>query len=103
MIRIDRAVHVERFIVGFAQEALNDFEGTHPAPVGPTMQRLATCGRKGTDLAYLQQLLAYWSDGCDWRKQERWLNSFDHRCPHPLRSSGAHVRLVGCSVASTAC
>jgi len=52
MSRIDPAVHVERFIVGFAQEGTQRLEGTHPAPVGP-MQRLATDGRKGTDLAYL--------------------------------------------------
>lgn len=32
----------------------------------------------GTNLAYLQQLVAYWRDGFDWRAQERLLNSFPH-------------------------
>ncbi|GER90464.1 multidrug MFS transporter [Dictyobacter vulcani] len=30
----------------------------------------------GTNLAYLQQLVAYWQDGFDWRAQEQLLNSF---------------------------
>jgi pimeloyl-ACP methyl ester carboxylesterase len=32
----------------------------------------------GTDRAYLEELLAYWRDGFDWRAQERMLNQFDH-------------------------
>ncbi|GHO88827.1 epoxide hydrolase family protein [Dictyobacter formicarum] len=32
----------------------------------------------GTNLNYLQQLVAYWRDGFDWRAQERLLNSFPH-------------------------
>jgi pimeloyl-ACP methyl ester carboxylesterase len=31
---------------------------------------------QGTDLAYLQNLLAYWCDGYDWRAQQEWLDSF---------------------------
>src|SRR5262249_18258602 len=31
---------------------------------------------QGTDLAYLKDLVAYWIDGYDWRRQEEWLNSF---------------------------
>lgn len=30
----------------------------------------------GTNLAYMERLLAYWRDDFDWRKQEAWLNSF---------------------------
>ena len=30
----------------------------------------------GTDLAYLQELVAYWIDGFDWRAQEARINSF---------------------------
>ena len=33
---------------------------------------------QGTDLLYLQDLLAYWADGFAWRTQEDWLNSFHH-------------------------
>jgi microsomal epoxide hydrolase len=32
----------------------------------------------GTNRAYLEELLAYWQDGFDWRAQERMLNEFDH-------------------------
>ncbi len=32
----------------------------------------------GTDLAYLQELCAYWRDDFDWRKQEAYLNGFSH-------------------------
>jgi pimeloyl-ACP methyl ester carboxylesterase len=32
----------------------------------------------GTDRAYLEELLAYWRDGFDWRAQERALNELDH-------------------------
>jgi len=31
----------------------------------------------GTDRTYLEELLAYWEDGFDWRKQEAELNKFD--------------------------
>jgi pimeloyl-ACP methyl ester carboxylesterase len=33
---------------------------------------------QGTNKAYLEELLAYWQDGFDWRAQERRLNEFDH-------------------------
>ena len=32
----------------------------------------------GTDRAYLEELLAYWQDGFDWRAREQVLNRFDH-------------------------
>jgi len=32
----------------------------------------------GTNRAYLEELLAYWQDGFDWRAQERVMNRFDH-------------------------
>ncbi len=54
-----------------------------PAP-GPAWEQ-------GTDLAYLQGLLAYWADGFDWRAQEAWLNSFDHFC---TELDGSRVHFV---------
>lgn len=30
----------------------------------------------GTNLSYMERLLAYWRDDFDWRAQENWLNSF---------------------------
>ena len=32
----------------------------------------------GSNLAYVQELVAYWRTGFDWRAQERRLNSFEH-------------------------
>ena len=36
----------------------------------------APAWQQGTDLDYLQQVLAYWADDFDWRAQERRLNGF---------------------------
>jgi pimeloyl-ACP methyl ester carboxylesterase len=33
---------------------------------------------QGTDLAYLQDVVAYWADGFDWRARERELNELHH-------------------------
>lgn len=41
-----------------------------PAPGAPW--------ERGTDHAYLRDLLAYWADGFDWRARERELNAFAH-------------------------
>jgi hypothetical protein len=32
----------------------------------------------GTSTAYLKELVAYWIDGYDWRKQERAINAYPH-------------------------
>jgi pimeloyl-ACP methyl ester carboxylesterase len=32
----------------------------------------------GTNRAWLQELVRYWAEEFDWRRQEAWLNSFDH-------------------------
>ena len=45
-----------------------------PAPGEPWSQ--------GVDREYLQDLLAYWADGFDWRAQEERLNRYDHRIAH---------------------
>ncbi len=69
------AFQAEPFTVRVSDEALGDLRARirktrwpGPAPGAPWAQ--------GTDLGYLQDLLAYWADGFDWRAQERWLNSF---------------------------
>ncbi|MEX2469648.1 MAG: epoxide hydrolase family protein [Pseudohongiellaceae bacterium] len=41
-------------------------------------QLAGTSWEYGTDRAYLQELVAYWQDGFDWRAQEARLNQFDH-------------------------
>jgi pimeloyl-ACP methyl ester carboxylesterase len=81
---------IEPFSVRVPEAVLTDLRrrvrGTRwppPAP-GPPWEQ-------GTDLAYLQGLLAYWADGFDWRAQEAWLNSFDHFC---TELDGSRVHFV---------
>ncbi|WP_236048425.1 epoxide hydrolase family protein [Paractinoplanes ovalisporus] len=40
----------------------------------------------GADVDYLRELVAYWADGFDWRKQESALDRFDH-----VRHNGIHA------------
>src|SRR2546429_8809542 len=71
-------MRIEPFVVAVSDAVLDDLRERirrtrwpGPAPGGPWAQ--------GTDLEYLRGLLAYWADGFDWRRQERWLNRFNHR------------------------
>ncbi len=32
----------------------------------------------GTNMSYLKELVTYWENDFDWRKQESWLNTFNH-------------------------
>src|SRR6266508_6004361 len=70
-------VDVEPYTIAVADEVLDDVRARlrrtrwpDPAP-GPAWEQ-------GTDLAYLQDLVAYWADGFDWRARERALNELDH-------------------------
>jgi pimeloyl-ACP methyl ester carboxylesterase len=70
-------VEVEPFAIAVDEEALEDLRARiraarwpEPAPGEPWGQ--------GTDLAYLQDVLAYWADGFDWRARERELNELSH-------------------------
>jgi hypothetical protein len=71
-------MRVEPFAVAVSDVALDDLRERiqrtrwpDPAPGEPWAE--------GADLDYLRGLLEYWADRFDWRTQERWLNSFDHR------------------------
>jgi pimeloyl-ACP methyl ester carboxylesterase len=70
-------VEVEPFTIAVADDALSDLRARlldtrwpEPSP-GPAWEQ-------GTDLAYLQDLVAYWADGFDWRARERELNEHHH-------------------------
>jgi pimeloyl-ACP methyl ester carboxylesterase len=70
-------VDVEPFTIAVADEVLSDLRARlrdtrwpEPAP-GPPWEQ-------GTDLGYLQELVAYWIDGFDWRARERELNALHH-------------------------
>jgi pimeloyl-ACP methyl ester carboxylesterase len=70
-------VEVEPFAIAIDDQVLEDLRARirttrwpEPAPGEPWGQ--------GTDLEYLQEVLAYWADGFDWRARERELNELSH-------------------------
>jgi pimeloyl-ACP methyl ester carboxylesterase len=72
-----RRVDLEPFTIAVADEVLADLRARlldtrwpEPSP-GPAWEQ-------GTDLTYLQDLVAYWTDGFDWRARERELNEHHH-------------------------
>jgi hypothetical protein len=48
----------------------------------------------GADLRYMQDLVAYWATGFDWRAQERRLNRFAH-LRAPIGGLNIHVIVSG--------
>ncbi len=67
-------MEAEPFEIRATAEALDDLR----ARLGRTRwpDEVADAGwGQGTDLAYLEELVAYWADGFDWRAQEERLNS----------------------------
>ena len=69
---------MEPFHIDVAEEVLADLRrrlaGTRlPAPVLQTESRPWGAG---VEPAVLRDLIEYWGDGFDWRRRERWLNSF---------------------------
>jgi pimeloyl-ACP methyl ester carboxylesterase len=72
-----RGVEVEPFTIAVADDVLADLRERlgqtrwpEEAPGAPWQQ--------GTDLAYLQDLTAYWANAFDWRARERELNALRH-------------------------
>jgi pimeloyl-ACP methyl ester carboxylesterase len=51
----------------------------------------ATGWEQGTDLAYLRELVEYWSDGYDWRKVERRLNDLEQ---YTTESDGQRIHFL---------
>jgi pimeloyl-ACP methyl ester carboxylesterase len=70
-------VTVEPFRIQVGDEVLNDLRRRIIATRWPEASPGAAWAQ-GTDLAYLQSLLAYWAGGFDWRAEERRLNDFHH-------------------------
>jgi pimeloyl-ACP methyl ester carboxylesterase len=70
-------VNIEPFTIHVGDDVLDDLRDRirrtrwpDPAPGAPW--------QLGTDLDYLQRMLAYWADDFDWRARERDLNAFAH-------------------------
>ena len=63
-------IHVDDAVLADLKARLRNTRWPAPAPGEPWSQ--------GTDLGYLQDLVAYWAHGFDWRARERELNRFHH-------------------------
>jgi pimeloyl-ACP methyl ester carboxylesterase len=70
-------VEVEPFTIAIADDVLSDLRTRLVATRWPEAAP-GPAWDEGTDLAYLQQVVAYWADGFDWRARERELNEHHH-------------------------
>ncbi len=71
------SMSVQPFRVAVAQATLDDLRERLARTRWP--DEVAGAGWEyGTDLGYLQRLVAYWRDGFDWRAREAELNRFAH-------------------------
>ena len=68
---------IRPFTIEIADEVLADLD-TRLARTRLPDQIPGTGWDYGMNRSYLEELLAYWQDGFDWRAQERRLNEFDH-------------------------
>jgi pimeloyl-ACP methyl ester carboxylesterase len=67
----------ELFVVAVSEETLADLRERLARTRWPNEVANAQW-EYGTNLAYLKELVAYWRDGYDWRRQERRINAFSH-------------------------
>ena len=67
---------MEKFEIQVPEELLKDL-GLRLANVRWPDQKENSGWQRGTDKYYLQELVAYWLNGYDWRVQERELNQFN--------------------------
>src|SRR5262245_33163995 len=70
-------VRIEPFTIAIEDAVLDDLRTRIRATRWP--DQIPGAGwTQGTELGYLQELLAYWANGFDWRRQEHRLNSHRH-------------------------
>jgi pimeloyl-ACP methyl ester carboxylesterase len=94
---------LEPFTIAVGEDVLADLRARVRATRWP--DQIPGIGwRQGTELTYLKDLLDYWADGFDWRRQEGWLNG--HRqlvvdidgvtvhCVHEPARGGAGIPLI---------
>jgi hypothetical protein len=68
---------IQPFRIDIAQQILSDLQ-QRLKNIRWTSQIAGTGWNAGTDVEYLQELVAYWQRDFDWRQQERSLNQFAH-------------------------
>ncbi len=78
------------FSIRFEEESLSDLRARIHQTRWPD-QAPGAAWEQGTDLQYLQSLLAYWADEFDWRLQERALNAFTQ---FQAEIDGVHIHFV---------
>jgi pimeloyl-ACP methyl ester carboxylesterase len=90
---------VEPFRIHVADEVLDDLRARLRHTRWPD-QIPGTGWEQGTDLAWLQRLVAYWADDFDWRAWEKKLNALNHftfegiHFVHQRAASGRGVPLI---------
>jgi len=83
-------VDVEPFEIAVGDDVLADLQERLRRTRWPSAAPGAPWSQ-GTDLAYLQELCAYWADGFDWRERESRLNAHEHFLADV---DGVHVHFV---------
>lgn len=71
------ALTIEPFTISVAKEVLSDLKNRIHQTRWPN-QVSGIAWDQGTELGYLQNLLAYWANEFDWCARERELNTFNH-------------------------
>jgi pimeloyl-ACP methyl ester carboxylesterase len=87
---VKSALRVTPFSIRIGEEILSDLRERICNTRLPD-QAPGAAWDQGTDLNYLRQLLAYWTDGFDWRAQERDLNAAKQ---FRVELDGAHIHFV---------
>jgi len=72
-----KPMRIAPFTIRIPDEVLSDLRARIRNTRWPD-QAPGAAWAQGTDLEYLRRMLGYWSDGFDWRAQERRLNTFKH-------------------------
>lgn len=68
---------MERFVINIADSVLEDLLSRLAATRWPNDLSKKNW-KTGTNLVYLKELCSYWQSGFDWKKQEKYLNTFGH-------------------------
>jgi pimeloyl-ACP methyl ester carboxylesterase len=87
---VKSSLRVTPFFIHIGEEILSDLRERIRNTRLPD-QAPGAAWDQGTDLNYLRQLLAYWTDGFDWRTQERDLNAAKQ---FRAELDGAHIHFV---------
>jgi len=83
-------MHIQPFTITIPQNTLDDLRERLARTRWPD-QIPGVAWEQGTNLEYLREVLAYWTDKFDWRAQERKLNAFKQ---FRAEINGVHIHFV---------